>query len=381
MDTKRQGILYATVTAKIIADLEAGTRPWLKPWSAGQAAGRITRPLRHNGEPYHGINVLLLWGEAVAKGYAASTWMTYRQAEAFGAQVRKGERGTQVVYADRFSTTETDDRGAEVERSIPFLKAYTVFNLDQIDGLPARFAPAPVPAVQPLQLIEQAEAFFAATGATFRHGGNRAFYATAQDIIQLPPADAFRDAESYAATKAHELVHWTGHKTRLDRQFGQRFGDAGYAREELVAEIGAAFLCADLGVTPEPRDDHAAYLAHWLAVLKADSRAIFTAAAQAQRAADWLHGRQPSVAALCPAAPALAEAYAPTGGMCRRQCRAPSHLIRGRRLKRRASCCTVQTSSLCRCHVCRLPLRRRCLDLRLLHRPLPRRRVTRVACA
>lgn len=143
-----------------------------------------------------------------------------------------------------------------------------------------------------MDLIDEAEACFTATGATFRHGGNRAFYAPAAHFIQLPPAEAFRDAESYAATKAHELTHWTGHKERMAREFGRRFGDRAYAFEELVAERGAAFLCADLGITPEPRQDHAAYLGSWLEVLKEDKRAIFSAAAHAQRAADFLHGLQ-----------------------------------------------------------------------------------------
>jgi antirestriction protein ArdC len=218
--------------------------------------------------------------------------MTYRQADALGAHVRKGEHGSLVVYADRYKKTEANERGEEVEREIPFMKAYTVFNVEQIDDLPARYVPAPVQLPEPLRLIEEAETFFAATGATFRHGGNRAFYAPSQDVIQLPPAESFRDAQSYAATKAHELIHWTGHQSRTAREFGKRFGDSAYAREELVAELGAAFLCADLGLSAEPREDHAAYLAHWLKVLQEDKRAIFSAAAHAQRAADFLHARQ-----------------------------------------------------------------------------------------
>lgn len=284
--------VYARVTARIIEDLEAGTRPWMKPWSAGNTEGRITRPLRHNGTPYRGMNVLLLWGAAMERGFNAPLWMTYKQAQALGAQVRKGETGSLVVYADRFTKTEAGDAGQEIEREIPFMKGYTVFNVEQIDGLPEQYRPAPRPALPALQLHQAAEAFFARVGATIRHGGNRAYYAPSLDVVQLPPAEAFRDAESYAATKAHELIHWTGHKDRCAREFGKRFGDQAYAFEELVAELGAAFLCADLGITPEIRDDHAAYLAHWLQVLKADKRAIFTAAAQAQRAADHLASLQ-----------------------------------------------------------------------------------------
>lgn len=145
-----------------------------------------------------------------------------------------------------------------------------------------------------MPVIEAAEAFFAATGATFRHGGDRAFYAPSADFIQLPPLEAFTDAEAYSSTKAHELTHWTGHASRLDRAFGKRFGDTAYAREELVAELGAAFLCADLGVTPEPRADHADYLGQWLGILKEDMRAIFSAASYAQRAAEYLRSLQPN---------------------------------------------------------------------------------------
>ena len=286
--------IYARVTDRIVADLEHGVRPWQKPWSAPQADRLALRPLRASGEPYRGINVLLLWGAAQEGGFTRNVWMTYKQAAALGAQVRKGEHGALVVYADRFTKTETDDQGEESAREIAFMKGYTVFNVQQIDGLPARFCepPAPRDDNHSAHLIAAAEAFFARTGATVQHGGNRAFYAPGHDVIQLPPAQAFRDAESYAATKAHELVHWTAHPSRLARELGKRFGDQAYAAEELIAEMGAAFLCADLGVTPDIRDDHAAYLAHWLQVLKADSRAIFTAASQAQKAADYLHGLQ-----------------------------------------------------------------------------------------
>ena len=284
--------VYARVTERIVAALDAGARPWSKPWTGGSASA-LALPLRHNGTPYRGVNVLLLWAEAFEKGYSASLWMTYKQAQALGAQVKKGERGTLVVFANRVTKQETDDTGAETEREIAFMKAYTVFNVEQIDGLPEQYRPAPLPHAEPLQRIETAERFFAQTGATFKEGGSRAFYAPGPDIIQLPPAESFRDSESYAAVKAHELVHWTGHENRLARSFGaERFGDEGYAIEELVAELGSAFLCADLEIADEPRPDHAAYLASWLRALKNDKRLIFQAAAHAQRAADYLHGLQ-----------------------------------------------------------------------------------------
>lgn len=286
--------VYSRVTARIIAELEKGVRPWIKPWSVEHAAGRITRPLRHNGIPYRGVNVLLLWGEALEKGYAAPLWMTYKQSQELGAQVRKGQHGALVVFADRFTKTETNDKGEAIEHEIPFMKGYTVFNVEQIDGLPAHFYAKPSNPLPLSERIAHADAFVTATGAEIHHGGNMAYYAPARDIIQLPPFQAFKDKESYYSTALHELTHWTRHEKRLARDFGrQRFGDEGYAREELVAELGSAFLCADLGITPDIRDDHAAYLGHWLNILKDDKRAIFSAAAHAQRAADFLQQIQP----------------------------------------------------------------------------------------
>lgn len=280
--------LYETVTTKIIADLEKGVRPWSKSWNAGQS---ISRPLRANGEPYRGINTLLLWGAATERGFTAPIWMTYKQADALGGHVRKGEKGSQVVYSNVLVAKETGESGEETEKKIPFLKCYTVFNVEQIENLPEGFlAPRELP-VNPAARIEHAESFFAATGADIRHGGGRAYYSPKADFIQMPPFEAFQDAEAYYAVLAHETTHWTGGRGRLERSFdGNRFGDAGYAMEELVAEIGAAFICADLGISTEPRADHADYISSWLKVLKGDNRAIFTAASQAQRAADYLAG-------------------------------------------------------------------------------------------
>ena len=298
MNATLRADIYSRVTDKIVNDLERGVRPWLKPWNAEHAAGRITRPLRANGQAYKGINVLMLWCEASEKGYACPIWMTYRQAQELKGQVRKGAHGSLVVYADRIKRSETDDNGDELEREIPFLKGYTVFNCEQIEGLPARFYAKAAPPASAVERIAGAESFAANTGATVRHGGNRAFYSITDDYVQMPPFECFRDRESYYATLLHELTHWTRHASRLGRDFGRkRWGDAGYAAEELVAELGAAFLSADLGITAEPRDDHSSYLATWLEVLKSDKRAIFTAAAHAQRAADFLHGLQPSAEA------------------------------------------------------------------------------------
>lgn len=285
--------LYAGVTRAIIAELEAGVRPWTQPWSAG--AGQVSRPLRANGQPYSGINVLLLWSEAIAQGYTAPTWITYRQALALGAHVRKGARGASVVYANRITKPARESEDDETAQSIPFLKVYTVFNVEQVMDLPPAFyAPAPA-GLDAAQRIVAAERFFAALDADIRHGGASAFYAVDADHVQMPPFAVFDDPQAYYATLAHECVHWTRHAGRLNRDFGRRrWGDEGYACEELVAELGAAFLCADLGLALEPRSDHASYLAGWLKVLQQDHRFIFTAAAHAQRACDYLHALQPS---------------------------------------------------------------------------------------
>lgn len=288
--------VYTRITDKMIAALDEGVRPWVQPWNNKHLTGRVSRPLRHNGEPYSGINVLLLWSEAVARGYASSTWMTFRQAQELGASVRKGETASMVVYANRISKTETDGEGREIERDIPFLKAYSVFNIEQIDGLGDRYLqPSGDGNVQPLQRIAQADAFFARTGAVVRHGGDKAFYAPGPDLIQMPPIETFRDVESYYATLAHETVHWSGASHRLDRDLSKYSKDrTERAREELIAELGAVFLAADLGIVPEmePRSDHASYLASWLSVLKNDKRFIVQAAAHAQRSVAFLHDLQ-----------------------------------------------------------------------------------------
>lgn len=296
MKSEAKTDVYTRVTDKIIADLEHGVRPWAKPWNADNATTRITLPVRANGIPYRGINVLLLWGETLAKGYRSNRWMTFKQAFELGANVRKGEHGSLVVYANTVTKSDENDDGELTEHNIAFMKGYTVFNVEQIDNLPEGYRVEPdteqQPHAMPLQLIEFAETFFGRTGATVCHGGNRAFYAPGLDIVQLPPAEAFDTAESYEATKAHEITHWTSHYTRLNRQLGKRFGDEAYAAEELIAEMGAAFLCAQLSITPETRADHASYLDHWLKVLKADKKAIFTAAGHAQRACDYLFSLQ-----------------------------------------------------------------------------------------
>lgn len=295
--TTTRSDIYTRVTSRIVEELERGVRPWMKPWNAEHAAGRITRPLRHNGQAYRGINVIQLWMTAETAGFISPFWLTFQQAHELGGHVKKGEHGTPVVYASTFKKKEENEQGEEIEQEVAFLKEYTVFCADQCEGLPPHFYQLAEQPKEKLERIEHAEAFFAHTKAEIRTGGNRAYYAMEPDYVQMPPFETFRDAESHAATLAHELSHWTRHPSRLDREFGRKkWGDEGYAMEELVAELAGAFICADLAITPEVREDHAAYIANWLTVLKDDKRAVFTAASRASKAVDYLHGLQPDAA-------------------------------------------------------------------------------------
>ncbi len=229
--------VYSRITEQIVAQLETGVRPWIKPWNAEHAAGRITRPLRHSGEPYRGINVLSLWASALAQGFSAPLWMTFRQAQELEAHVRKGEKGSLVVYANSVRRRDVDEEtGDEVEREIRFLRGYTVFNVEQIDGLADDYYALAEARLDPAARIERAERFFAAIGADTRHGGDSAYYNAVEDYIQMPPFEAFRDAEAYYCTLGHEVVHHSGHSSRLSRDFGgKRFASEGYAIEELGA--------------------------------------------------------------------------------------------------------------------------------------------------
>ena len=228
--------IYARITEKIVADLEKGVRPWMRPWHSSNALGRVTRPLRHNGQPYSGMNVLLLWSEAVSRGFASPIWMTFRQAAELGGAVRKGETGSMVVFASRFTKTETDGAGEAVDREIPFLKAYTVFNVAQIAGLPDHFHAPAAPVLDPIERIAHADRFFANTRAIVHHGGDRAYYVPATDHIQMPPFATFRDAPAYIATLSHEATHWTAAAHRVNRDLSRYAKDKSErAREELVA--------------------------------------------------------------------------------------------------------------------------------------------------
>lgn len=297
--------LYDEVTARIVGELEEGRIPWVRPWEAAAFAPGLPRNAETR-RSYSGINILILWGEAVQRGFASQGWLTFQQARQAGGQVRKGEKGTTIFYAARFtpkggesgtearSASGSDGHssaggmsGEEGDRSIPFLKRFTVFNVAQVDGLPGRCT-APDPSLPPRETIPVAEALLAASGADIRIGGNAAYYSPSGDFVALPPQQAFFEQIDFYRTALHELGHWTGHGSRLGRDQSGAFGSAAYGREELCAELVSAFLCASLGIRPTVR--HADYLGAWLAILRADTRAIFRAASHASKAADYLLG-------------------------------------------------------------------------------------------
>ena len=283
--------VYARVTDQIVTAIEQGLGNWRMPW---HTSGRFAfSPINIiSKKPYRGINTVCLWAAAQAKGYERGEWATYQQWLERGAQVRKGEKATLVVFWKfAHDKSESQDGGNDSTPTngshLLFTRGYSVFNAAQVDGYTPKADPEP----DTPSRIEQADAFFASIAADLRHGGNQAFYAPMSDHIQMPPYAAFADSIAYYSTLAHEHTHWTAPASRCDRQLGKRFGDAAYAAEELIAELGAAFVCAQLGLSTAPREDHAQYIQSWLRVLKADKRAIFTAASKAQQACDWLMKR------------------------------------------------------------------------------------------
>lgn len=283
--------VYQEITNKIVAAMEHAGRSgerW-KLNSSGQG-----RPVNVRGMAYRGVNVPILWAAAAEKSYTSATWGTFKAWQERDAYVRKGERGTGIVVwkrVDHQPKPGEDDAGYSL-----FARGFHVFNAAQVNGYsepqPANDSPSPM-----AQRIATIDAFMTATGATIEHHGVRAFYKhPPADKIVMPPLELFHDSWGYYATLLHEAVHWTGARPRLCRQMGKRFGDEAYAGEELVAEIGAAFMCADLGLADQPRDDHAAYVKNWIRALKNDNRAIFSAASEAQKACDFLHGLQEDAA-------------------------------------------------------------------------------------
>jgi antirestriction protein ArdC len=283
--------IHQHITDQIIAAIESGAGEFRLPWH--RSAGNIMRPTNiASKNAYRGVNVLTLWASADEKGYSSGTWGTYKQWAEAGAQVRKGEKAAYVVF---YKEVTVDDEESDEAVTRLFARATPVFAAEQVDGFTAPIIETPAIIIPP---IEQAEAFVAKTNAPITHGGSRAFYRPSTDSIQLPPREAFIGSpsstagESYYSTLLHELTHWTSAETRCNRQLGKRFGDDAYAMEELVAELGAAFLCADLRITAAPRPDHAQYLDHWLTVMKADKKAIFTAASKASEAVTFLASLQ-----------------------------------------------------------------------------------------
>ena len=211
--------LYERIANQIVAQMEQGVLPWHRPWSVNPNA-RVSKPLRENAVPYQGINVLILWGAAIDAGYGSPFWMTYRQACSIGAQVRRGERATHIVFAKTAKKKERDDSGKEVEVILPVRRVYAVFNADQIDGLPEKYAPE-VPDVNPEDRDAACEAWFKRLGIEIRYGGERAYYAPGPDRIQMPPFETFESTATFLSTLAHESVHGSGHRDRLDRLRGR----------------------------------------------------------------------------------------------------------------------------------------------------------------
>lgn len=290
--TKPHRDLYADITNELIAAIESGPGVLSLPWR--RIGGGLHVPVNaRTGNTYQGINVISLWVAGELRGYGQSLWATYRQWAELGAQVRKGEKSAHVIfYREYDGTPDADDPEDNGKRRVA--RASAVFNAAQVDGFTLPDAPPPL---GPIERLERADRFVGSTGARIEHGGDRAYYQRVTDHIQMPDEGLFTGTETltrtegYYATLVHELIHWTSPGHRLDRELGKRFGDRAYAAEELVAEIGAAFLCAELAITQDVRPDHASYLANWLQMLKDDDRAIFTAAAKAAEAVNWLKGQ------------------------------------------------------------------------------------------
>ena len=281
--------IYQDVTNRIVAAIEENPGEFVLPWHRGGSSGTpqnaLTKAL------YQGVNIITLW--IMGLPYPEPVWATYRQWQELGCQVRRGERGSPIIF---YSVQEKED-GEETNR-VPFIRQSTVFNANQVDG----YTSPEKPKTAPLERLEAVDGFVAKTGANIVSGGSRACYVPTDDVVRMPDEERFFDTktqtrtEGYYSTLMHELTHWTGHKNRLARDLAGRFGNEAYAMEELVAELGAAFLCARLTITPEVRADHSQYIANWLQVLKNDKRAIFSASTQAQLAADYLLGLSPDPA-------------------------------------------------------------------------------------
>ena len=293
MRTNERHSLYSEVTSRIIAEMEEGRLPWVQPWDVSLCP--CTMPQNAvTGRRYSGINILILWATVIDRGFAGQRWLTYKQAEAAGGHVRKGEKGTVICYADRFTPKAEEEPAGEEARDpriIAFLKRFTIFNIDQCEGLPDDLTQiAEVPG--PLISIDEVDSIIRQSGVDLRIGGNEAYYSPSGDYVAVPPQMAFHASINWYRTVLHELGHWSGHPSRLGRDQSGAFASALYAKEELVAEMASAFTCASLGIEPTVR--HSDYIGAWLEVLRGDERAIFRAASAASKAADYLvaFGRQ-----------------------------------------------------------------------------------------
>lgn len=287
-DTSRCPDICRTVTDEIIAQLEKGSVPWVQPWDCRHAA--IGLPYNAaSRRRYSGINILNLWNAAASRGFSGQGFLTFRQAAELGGTVRRGERGTAIVYARRVpgngKGSRTVDQEEESARGFSVLRTFTVFSTDQCEGLPEQITIRPEAATGDA-ILPEAAALIAATGADFRIGGPNAFYDPIRDFVAVPLPEVFHEAINWHRTAFHELAHWTGHRSRLNRDQSGAFGSAAYGQEELVAEMAGAFVCAALGIRPTVR--HADYIGSWLAILKEDRRAILRAASAASRASDYL---------------------------------------------------------------------------------------------
>jgi len=277
--------LYAEVTARIVEELEQGAAPWVKPWSA--TAGQNVPQNAMTNRPYSGCNVILLW-LARNRGWATPRFLTYKQAIEAGGNVRKGEHGTKVYFVKQLQLRDANGEDADI-RIVPMLREYTVFNVDQCENLPESItAGRPMRVRNPDTRDALADQFLRSTGADIREGHGEAYYVQSQDFISMPAFEAFKGADHFYNVAFHELTHWTGHKARLDRDLKNRFGSREYAAEELIAELGAAFLSAEFGFDGDVRN--AGYVATWIDLLKADKRAFFTACSRASKAVDYLRG-------------------------------------------------------------------------------------------
>lgn len=289
--------VHQEITNRIVAAIETAGQFRL-PWISSRR-GAMRRPVNiASGKPYNGVNIVSLWVSAMDADYPSHLWGTYRQWQERGCQVRRGEKSSLIVFYKQLEFEQTDDATGEAETAQRLMaRASFVFNAAQVDG----FTIEPVetlPDAPTFDPIARAERFALATGARIKEGGDKACYIPSADMIRMPDRRRFTGtattmpAEGFYSTLCHELTHWSGAKHRLDRDLTGRFGWESCAIEELVAELGAAFLCGDLGIAPEPRADHAQYIANWLKVLKDDKRAVFAAASKASEAANWLIGHE-----------------------------------------------------------------------------------------